>query len=212
MTQRGTMKSLFGATVAVLLACSVLFAPAADARATMPLVADFRLPVAGRFHSPPAAQQFGRQGNCWTAGGVAYLQRYRPGEHVHIGTDIGIPGDDATVSITMTLGTLPALEGPYMQLFQGTPSDGVTPAQVVELRIDANRLMTVGLFQNRRALATLGYAPVDEPFTVTFDMHPVPVGKVRNARQALGGTDGTLAPFIQIVSAWSVTPTQGGGA
>jgi hypothetical protein len=206
------MKALIGVTSAVLIAGSMLFAPAAGARAAMPLVADFSLPVAGRFHNPPAAQQFGRQGDCWTEGGVAYLQRYRPGEHVHIGTDIAIPGDDATVSITMTLGRLPALEGPYMQLFQGTPSDGVTPAQIVELRIDANRLMTVGLFQNRRVvLATLGYAPVDEPFTVTFDMHPVPAGKLRNARQALGGTDGTLAPFLQVVSAWSVTPIQGGG-
>ena len=202
------MKPLFGASVAVLLAGSVLFAPAADARAAMPLVADFRLSVAGRFHNPPVAQQFGRQGNCWTEGGVAYLQRYRPGEHVHIGTDIAIPGDDATVRITMTLGTLPALEGPYMQLFQGTPSDGVTPAQIVELRIDANRLMTVGLFRNRGVLETLGYAPVDEPFTVTFEMHPVPAGRLRNARQALGGTAGTLAPFLEVVSAWSVTPTQ----
>jgi hypothetical protein len=96
-----------------------------------------------------------------------------------------------------------------MQLFQGTPSDGVTPAQIVELRIDPHRLMTVGLFRNRGVLATLGTAPVDQPFTVTFEMHPVPAGRLRNARQALGGTDGTLAPFVQVVSAWSVTPMQG---
>jgi hypothetical protein len=208
MTRRGRSKALLGATSAAILAGSMLFAPAAAARATMPLVADFSLSVAGRFHNPPAAQQFGRQGDCWTAGGVAYLQRDRPGEHVHIGTDIAIPGDDATVSITMTLAELPALEGPYMELFQGTPSDGVTRARVVELRIDANRLMKVGLFKDWRVLETLGYAPVDEPFTVTFEMHPVPVGRLRNARQALGGTDGTLAPFLQVVSAWSVTPTQ----
>ena len=179
---------------------------------TIPVVtANTPWSIGGRLHNHPKTQ-FGIQGGCTTDGAVAYLQRFAPGQHVHIGTDVAIPGNDASVTITMRLGELPALEDPYMQLFQGTPSDGVSPASVVELRIDKDRLLTTGLFQSRATIATLGYAPVDEWFTVTFEMRRVPVVKLRNARQVLGGTDGTMAPFIEEVSAWSIVALNEGNA
>ena len=46
---------------------------------------------------------------------------------------------------------------------------------------------------------------VDEGTTVTFDVdtrNRVP----RNPRQEIGGTSGTLAPFIQQVDWWRITP------
>jgi hypothetical protein len=184
---------------------------AAHADSVPVLTADTPWSIGGRLHHHPKTQ-FGIQGGCTTDGDVAYLQRFAPGQHVHIGTDIPVPGNDASVTITMRLSTLPALEGPYMQLFQGTPSDGVAPASVVELRIDENRLLTTGLFQDRATIATLGYAPVDRWFTVTFEMRRVPVAKLRNARQVLGGTDGTMAPFTEEVSAWSIVALNGGGS
>jgi hypothetical protein len=186
--------------------------PITDVHAgTVPII-ESNIPwsIGGRLHNHPRTQ-FGTQGDCSTDGPVAYLQRFAPGRHVHIGTDIAIPGNDARVTITMRLGRLPPLEGPYMQLFQGTPSDGVYPASVVELRIDQNRVLTTGLFQNRATIATLGIAPVGRWFTVTFEMQRVPVAKLRNPRQVLGGTDGTLAPFTEQVSAWSIVALNEGG-
>ena len=190
--------------VAALL---VLISPQVAAASDPVFVADWSLPVAGRIHNAPAGQQFGSQGECWTEDGVAYLQRFRPGEHVRIGGDYPIPGNDAVVRITMRLGELPALETGQMQLFQGTPSDGVHPSKVIELRIDPSRRMTVGVFKDRATvLQDLGVAPVDAWFTVTFAMPHIPSGRLRNPRQTIGGTDGTLAPFVQEVSFWSIVP------
>ena len=47
------------------------------------------------------------QGDCWTEDGIAYLQRYRPGQHVHVGRDFSIPGNDASVEASMRLPALP---------------------------------------------------------------------------------------------------------
>lgn len=170
------------------------------------LEADFTLSVAGRLHNPPAGQQFGSQGVAWTERGVAYLQRFRPGKHVHIGCDLPIPGNHAKVDVSMRLPALVPLEGGYLQLLQLTPSDGELASQVVEVRLDVRRRLTLAVFQSKDAgEVLLEAAPIGEWFDLSFAIEPVPAGKLRNPRQTLGGTAGTLAPWIQEVRSWTIT-------
>jgi hypothetical protein len=204
--------------LALVIAVTVALAPVVDTQ--------FDRPIGGRIHSTRPGFEFGIQGDCWVADGIAHLQRFRPGEHVHIGRDVPIPGNDALVEVSMSLPELPALERGYLQLLQVTPSNGVERAKVVEVRMYPDRTLAVALHGRTAPSVHTAPVPVESWFTIDLVMRRGTAAEQRLRadggewvrltanttatkrlpRQVLGGTTGTLAPFVQSVDWWRITP------
>lgn len=198
------------------------------------VASSFERPICGTFHDPGPGCEFGFQSevvqdpsDSRTGRHSVRMQRLlQPGQHVHIGGDISLPGGHGFVGAAHRTAKLPVAEGDFIQLMQVTPASKALAARVVEVRIYSDRRLGLGLFEGSTVARTTWRAPRDTWFFLVIEIshgvdavqrlwiyeegHDRPVerlslrldttgGPCCRIRQALGGTESTVAPAYTYV-------------